>query len=703
MKKLMILTAALATGIMAYGELSNKFDAANPGDDWTVGWTGATAKATLDQEGGVLKIATGSEALERYVSADGKAFDMVGNELYFDVSLDLLGQALDEIPTIPSDARLALFLLDTTEIDGAPAGTNLYAVAQNPNGGKILAKMMTSADSLLTAKSRITVQAYKNVLKGGNNSGFVLYLNGGAVSGTVDPVKIDRTYSFASDGSTVDWNSRDLLAQGYLFNALNAELAAKRECMLLNLQAKVDGQSFNTLGFTGNASLSTVEVTGDRYGFIAEDKAPDVASVTLSGVTISVNPAEAYNEASGTLNANCTITVNLDAGLDILKFGASVEDTLTKNENGTFSYEYSAANDIFFTAVASSVSVGDKAYETVADAVSALGQKGTLRLNRNLTGADFTDGFLIFEGGGEYVLDLAGKNIVAAGDSTDGHGVVYLAEGKLTIINSDETNVGCVESTVSGRPAVCCEDAENATIRIEGGIFKGLIRDIVLESSEEAEPEEPVEGEEATEGDETVVTPNITIVGGKFTDDPEKFIDKTAYHVTREDGYYVVITGATPSVEPATPGEEKEYASEEAAQEAANAINADKENTIKVPEALAESDKTAYVNLFEATVNGTKVTLALTAVATEDLQAQVDAEVKKVDVAAIAAATETSSQTLTTTPGIFYSVVAGDTLTGMKVKSCTMATSNKTEITLPKFEGSGFYKIQATITEQTVE
>lgn len=693
MKKLMILTAALATGIMAYGagELSNTFVASQAtADNWTTGWVvpEGEGKATLDTENKVLKIATGSAALSRYVKNADSPFTIAetGN-LYFDVSLDVLGQALDEIPTLPDTAQLALFLLDTTEIEGAPAGTNFCAIAQNPAGGKMLAFLSADVNALLSDSSRLTVKAYGNVKKSGKNGGFMVIQNGGRDSAAqyTEFLNVKNAFAFDSDGN-VNW-SKSIFDNTYLNGMLISSLSEKSKSVLLNLQAESNGRVFTALDFVGNASISEVTMTddADAFAFIKPDEIATM--LALDGVTVTAEPAESYDPATGKLLDSCRLTVTLtDPNRPILKVSNNLK--LVDGTDNVFDYAYTEGDDASIWTLAVAAYFNGTAYESLAAAVLALNASSTggeLKLNQDITTTDLDNGCLTLTG--TITLDLAGQNIVATGDASDeNHGVVYLSEGSLTIINSDADNVGRVESTVSGRPAVCCE-AEDAKIRIEGGIFKGLIRDIVLESSD----------------DEIVVTPNITIVGGKFTDDPEKFIDKTAYHVTLEDGYYVVIAGATPSVEPATPGEEKEYASEEAAQEAADAINADKENTIKVPEALAESDKTAYVNLFEATVNGTKVTLALTAVATEDLQAQVDAEVKKVDVAAIAAATETSSQTLTTTPGIFYSVVAGDTLTGMKVKSCTMATSNETEITLPKFEGSGFYKIQATITKQTVE
>lgn len=153
-----------------------------------------------------------------------------------------------------------------------------------------------------------------------------------------------------------------------------------------------------------------------------------------------------------------------------------------------------------------------------------------------------------------------------------------------------------------------------------------------------------------------------------------------------------------PVVKPVTPGASSEaYDSEDAAKAAAAAINANLSKYIPAPEGV--TDKAAYAALFEATVNGLTVMVDLTAAATEQIQASVDAEIKKIDVAAVAAADGLAEQTITTVPGLYYSVIAGDTLTGMAVKWCELATGIEKKIPLPKVEGatSGFYKIQATV------
>ena len=525
MKKLMTMMALLASGVMAFGEMNAKFDASTATTDtWTTGWSGATAKATLDTDNNVLKISSGSDAVSRLVNTDASKLllsDATPNA-YFDVSLDVLGQAMDEVPVIADEdstkpAKLALFLLDTTDIEGVATddkGTNLYAIAGNPNGGKLLVRFKTDVTSLLSGKSRLTVQTYYNVLANTQNQwcGFAIYKDGGTLAGTITPENIDRTFSYNDDGTTVNWSSADILSS-YLMsgeNKIATKLSKKRRAILLSIESGVGGQSFTQLDFVGNVNVSTVESTLTKYDFIADDEAPTTANVTLSGVSITVDPAEAYDSQANTLSADCTITVKKDEGLDVLKYTG---EGLAKQDDGTFKYTFVAGNDISFTAAAASVTLNGEAYETLAEALTAGTQAGggtlSLKTDLNATVIDkLENGCLLLEGG--WTLDLAGKNIVGTGEATDNHGVVYLAGGTLVITNST-TELGFIESTTADRPAVCCE-SEDAKLSIYGGIIKGSIRDIVLESEEE-------DSEEVSEGAPDV-TPNVTIYGGYFTVEP---------------------------------------------------------------------------------------------------------------------------------------------------------------------------------------
>ena len=569
MKKLMILMAAVATSTFALGadSLKNVFEATAASDLSGWGVPEGDGKAVLDDN--VLTLATGSDAASYWVKNKSILYAM-GDNLYFDVSLDLLGQALDEVPTLPSDAKLALFLLDTTEIDGAPAGTNLYALAKHPTEtATVLMKLNADVETLTSegAFTRLTVQTYKNVFKSGQtaNSAFVVYQNGGATEETVqpvqlEPVQLDCYYTF-NDGS-VNWKSPKSVDGSYLSGVLDATVSGKRTCLLLSVKSGVDGQSFTALDFTGNAKIKKVEINDSGFGFIAADV--KVTTITLNGVSITVDPASAYDATKGTLSDSCKITVTKNPGMEILTYTSMGSNYLEDNEDGTFTYKYAEGNDVSFTAVAACAMVGDEPYATIGDALTALASagKGTLKLRRDLVVADLeasdiTAGFLDLSG--NIILDLAGKNITLPGDeSIDNHGVVYLSEGSLKIINTDQNQVGRIKATVEDRPAVCCEAGDvgedgnrPATIAIEAGIFEGPIRDIFLETAD-AEANQSAEADGETVIEPTIVKADvvgsITITGGSFSVEPDDRLIAKGYVATRgEDGYWTVAQGEAPA------------------------------------------------------------------------------------------------------------------------------------------------------------
>lgn len=313
--------------------------------------------------------------------------------------------------------------------------------------------------------------------------------------------------------------------------------------------------------------------------------------------------------------------------------------------------------------------------------------------------------------------DVAGSIVKTAGDATlirvglpangadpDAEGYVPAAEGSLTIEGgtfknygsnvikvekgSLTMNGGTVENAKDGArglraaKATGVTETDSVSITVNGGTIRATT---------------PLDIE--TDGYGTITVPSTSTA--KFSANVSAFCAE-GYETVLKDGFYVVqAKGSEPGIEPVNPGNTT-YETEDAAVAAAAAINADKEQYINLPTGAESIDKAAYTSMFTATASGVTVTVALTVDATTAIQAQVDGEVKKVDVKAVAAAAgESLTQAIKTTPGIFYSVIAGDTLTGMTVKSCKLATGSETTVTLPKFAGKGFYKIQATVAPVT--
>lgn len=391
--------------------------------------------------------------------------------------------------------------------------------------------------------------------------------------------------------------------------------------------------------------------------------------------------------------------------------------------------------------------IGNKKYETLAGAFAAASYGDTVEMIDNVefneplvvsaysctldlatfnltwTGAGATypivisNGTLTIQATVTNDTDVAGSIVKTAGDATlirvglpasgadpDAEGYVLAAEGSLTIEGgtfknygsnvikvekgSLTMNGGTVENTKAGArglraaKATGVTETDHVSITVNGGT-------IIATTPLDIEPD----------GYGTITVPGTSTA--KFSADVSTFCAE-GYETVLKDGFYVVqAKGSEPGIEPVNPGNTT-YETEDAAVAAAAAINADKEQYINLPTGAESIDKAAYTSMFTATASGVTVTVALTADATTAIQAQVDGEVKKVDVKAVAAAAgESLTQAIKTTPGLFYSVIAGDTLTGMTVKSCTLATGSETTVTLPKFAGKGFYRIQATVAPVT--
>ena len=59
--------------------------------------------------------------------------------------------------------------------------------------------------------------------------------------------------------------------------------------------------------------------------------------------------------------------------------------------------------------------------------------------------------------------------------------------------------------------------------------------------------------------------------------------------------------------------------------------------------------------------------------------------------------------TFATTPGLYYSDLAGETPNDLTVRSSTLATGESMELAFPKFSTSGFYRVKATVTQEEVQ
>ena len=164
------------------------------------------------------------------------------------------------------------------------------------------------------------------------------------------------------------------------------------------------------------------------------------------------------------------------------------------------------------------------------------------------------------------------------------------------------------------------------------------------------------------------------------------------------------LGGDTPAFDHIRPGVAARFASQEEADAFIAAFGKDRPSFVTPPDGLPDGFKTRYAGLFEVKrvdlADGAfAVEASLTAEARETAQRQVDGmgslDLKTLNLDGLNAAFET-------TPGLYYSVLAGETLNDLKVRSSTLATGESLELTFPKMSASGFYRVKATVSAETV-
>ena len=506
----------LAAAAMAFGLFAEPFEkkwSAETASDLT-GWSGATDKAKL--EGGVLKIATGSDLLTRAVN-DAAPFT-VSENFYFDTSLNMLGQALDELPTVTNDAKLALFVLDSSEIEGAPKATNFYAIAENPTqNGKWLYELGVDLEDV-NAGARFTVKAYKNVLASGERAGFKLFLNGDEAEETADLVEVVGAYPI-EDGAVI-WSqhkSSTDLENAYLRNLVAPTLKKNHRAVLLSLQETAGAVTVSSMDFAGNAEISTVNFNDFGYNFIASDADVMTIASETTGLTIAdvkVGDESVLSDGVITAEEGDTLVVTLNGTFDIVEWSLNGETQEVKGN--TFEVDFDKDGVITVSGSAAGAEIDGKKFKTLQAALDALAAgeaEGDIKLLATADlGADLTIAV-----SSDATIDLNGQTITGAGNPDGGNAVIELGGGTLTIKDSSDAKTGKILPVGNGVLAVSITDGK---LVIEGGIFDGAI-------------------DGATEG-------TAEITGGKFksADDAAFYLaacmDETTYKATYAEPYWTV-------------------------------------------------------------------------------------------------------------------------------------------------------------------
>ena len=607
MKKLMITMVALASGLAAW--TANAAGDGSQGSSWvasdkTAGtWNGDslwksdteglldnTEKVSFvydetDTSKNCLKLSTGTDIVKRAINAD-ESHTVSQGQYYFDVNMDLLGQALDTVPTLSDDDKFALFLLDCDEFKDSMSsnqwvnvkGTNLCAIALDPktNNKILLVYNQNSASSLFGGgDSRVTIQAYADVTGNADAPvpGFVVYLNGNSASET-SPLGIEYVVPYDKDNSAPAWaNLKSVGEYSYLVGKIASSLNQKRLKIAMSLVGGTNGQKMKGLSFAGNAEISSVAMQVDAPIKIEEDS--KTVTVNCEHVTVAVETGGfTYDSAEGTLSGEagqtCTFSVTPEEGYPVIK----VIGDVTLNEDGKYTYTYVEGDEISFMAYAigatATIDGGDAInYASLADLLASdafanAEESAGIKLN-----ADATIDCLAAEGKA-VTLDLNGKTITGKG-SEDYKAVIYSTGAGLTIKDSSEDKTGKVvvaEDAVEGCAAVAIVENEY-DVSIEAGIFDGKIALTLLEenqgaisisggsflaSANTAEQEGEGEGtdEEVTEADANTETDTPTDTT-ETTAEPtfalaDYVVEGKKAELNEAKDYWVIVDDSTPVV-----------------------------------------------------------------------------------------------------------------------------------------------------------
>lgn len=484
MKKLMVALTAVALGACAWAEeavtptLTGKVEFKDlAAGQWTpdTGWsyTGEASADTLNIVGEagsrVLEIKTGTAALTRNVWSDGNA-GAIGEGIYIDTMIDFQNQALDEVPTAANDEKLAIFVLDTTEIEGAPAGTNVYVMAGYGPTGKALYRLAGFDSSFIAnGAHRVVVKSYANVINGGKRTGFLVYISNGAEE-TITPCTVnpDGVFVLNADGS-VNWTSvatqTDYLGLTDTFKTTAAVTRwVDSKCLFLSLPTSTDTMQGNlsAVDFVGNAQIASVEVTATNPGFPA-----DLFTMTLetNGVTVALVSGEGVALADGALTATADgvtveVSVTLDEGMDMVTASANAN----KLDNGNWSFTFTNGGKVSFAGSKAAAYVGETAYPTIDAAIAAANEKGgTLKLAQATTWPE--TGSAIVKGA-NVTLDLAGQTLTIPENGA------LENKGTLTIV--DTIGGGRIVGDLVGMiPGAAVNNS--GTLTINAGIFDGEV------------------------------------------------------------------------------------------------------------------------------------------------------------------------------------------------------------------------------------
>lgn len=407
-----------------YGVISNHIGAVE-----VAGLNGKNNYLKVEADSTLYRYALDNQQEDRTIDVSGKA------GIYFDSLVQFTGA--EEIPVNDGAdrAKLAVWLYKSDAEDGAfGIGTNLVVTA-----GYLDAGNNVTATNYVTTLSpdegwhRLTVKMIPEIGTASGVAGFVVFIDGVAVANA--DAKGDTGSVMDSLNATAGkWNDDDALFPS-----------------MIRWGAK-DAQTFECVGFKGQGALDELLVTENAPAFAADGTLFTLNwDAGLASLTIDEAPVAGFveGEAGSTViqvaTAGSTYTVVAEA-LEGYNLGTRTVSGGVESAGNDFTVNGTGVGNIVVNQA--KFIVNGQPYSTLADAIAAAGEGGTVKL-----GADIDEAISLDEA--SIVLDLAGHDITTSKEEMADPAIMVSSSATLVLIDSigggtisggDINNAGCVYS-----------------------------------------------------------------------------------------------------------------------------------------------------------------------------------------------------------------------------------------------------------------
>ena len=382
---------------------------------------------------GYLTINESKGLISQKIQAVGKKEIDAKKGLYFDGLVQFT--AFDEMPTIASDAKIAVFpMLDdpNDESKGASlwiysaGGTNFWKTAKPIEGGWY----------------RVTIKMINNILKSGSQVGFVVYVNGVAVECTAAQAAFADPTALTAEAKSY-YDNEQLFGAVGTYSAEMTEVAfgGKGAIDEIAFTEKAptfaESPTFYTVGWNTATVASVTELATN----------PQDVQVTGQTATYTYTAQDGYISSTtsfvGVAGQTYTITA-AKLGASVLKWDGEKWAAVSGGQVGTF-----------------------------AEALAKVDNSGKFKIELGQDEGAIT----INKAGCDLTIDLMGKKIASVSEEVS---AIAVNAGKLTIIDSDGNGVvqgvDLQDGSFSSALALPEEPVEGTvSLAINGGTFFGSI------------------------------------------------------------------------------------------------------------------------------------------------------------------------------------------------------------------------------------